>query len=181
MIPQINLRNILLCLCYWLFISIADIIHCRSQSWSRWYLLSVAAEPKHSFSNLEQEKDDAEEAPANEESHEASKAWCQVPDVIGIKLILSGKTWCLDIKIKWGRPISAPVSFLSGLLNNFISPDGRRRINSISIITLQMIINYEILYLTVHFGIQPVILCSCIHLAWRAVVRWSLYLCGWRQ
>ena len=32
------------------------------------------------------------------------------------------------------------------------------------------------IHLTVHLGMQPVILCSWIHLAWRALVKASLYL-----
>ena len=120
-----NLHNKWLWLCYCLFISMMDIVHCWSWIWTRRYLLSVAAEPEHSLSNLKQEEDDAQEAPANEEAHETSQSWCQVPDVIGIELILSGKTWCLHIKIKWCWPVSTPVGFLSALLNNFISPRDR--------------------------------------------------------
>ena len=51
-------------------------------------LLSVKTEHNHVLCQAQHQEDDAEEAPANEEPHEATEATGQVPDVIGVELIL---------------------------------------------------------------------------------------------
>ena len=51
-------------------------------------LLPIKTQHNHVLSQSQHQEDDAEEAPANEEPHEAPEAAGQIPDVIGVELIL---------------------------------------------------------------------------------------------
>ena len=51
-------------------------------------LLPVKTQHNHVLCQSQHQEDDTEEAPANEEPHEAPEATGQVPDVIGVELIL---------------------------------------------------------------------------------------------
>ena len=51
-------------------------------------MLSVKTQHDHVLGQAQHQEDDAEEAPANEEPHEAPEAAGQVPNVVGVELIL---------------------------------------------------------------------------------------------
>ena len=65
-------------------------------------LLSVKTQHDHVLCQAQHQEDDAEEAPANEEPHEAPEAAGQVPDVVGIELVLTRETRGLHIQVEGG-------------------------------------------------------------------------------
>ena len=65
-------------------------------------LLSVKTQHNHVLRQAQHQEDDAEEAPAYEEPHEAPEAAGQVPDVIGIELVLTREARGLHIQVEGG-------------------------------------------------------------------------------